>query len=68
MADGYDWTITFKKFFYQMGLVALLAALTWAVETGLPGLSLSLPEYAAIFALVGAVIVAISNYIKHYKD
>jgi len=64
----YDINITIKKFAIQMLLVAAIAALTWMVEVGLPELSLGLPEYATIFALVSAVVIALVNYLKHYQD
>jgi len=68
IVNTYDWTITLKKFFVQMLIVAAVAALTWAVDAGLPDLILNYPEYAAVLALVSAIIVAIINYIKHYGD
>jgi len=64
----YDWTITVKKFFIQMILVGAIASLVWAVEEGIPELVLSYPQYATILAMLSAVVTAILNYLKHYKD
>jgi len=65
---SYDWKITARKFVTQFLLVGLLAALLWASEEGLPGLILEHPQYAALLSLASAIIIAIFNYISHYKD
>ena len=65
---GYRPGLTVKKFFMQFFLVGIIAALLWAVEIGLPELSLSYPEYSVILSLVAALVIAFANYLKHYQD
>jgi len=65
---SYDWKITAIKFFKQFLLVAILAGILWSIEEGIPELVLEYPQYAAILSLISAVVVALYNYIKHYKD
>jgi len=65
---SYDWKITAIKFIKQFLLVGILAGILWAVEEGIPELALEYPEYTALLSLISAVVVALYNYIKHYKD
>ena len=64
----YDPWITIKKLLTQAGLVALIAVLTYFIDSGLPELALEYPEYAAIIAVASALIVATLNYLKHKND
>lgn len=66
--NSYDWKITVKKFFFQFLLVAIIAALTWAINEGLYDIMLDYPQYTAIISLVSAILVALVNYLKHYQD
>jgi len=66
--NTYDPWITLKKFLIQAGLVALVAFLTYWVDTAIPQLMLDYPQYMAILSMVTAVIIALVNYIKHNQD
>lgn len=68
IVPSYDWKITAIKFVKQFLLVAGLAGILWMTETGIPGLVLEYPQYIGLLSLVSAIIVAVYNYIKHYKD
>lgn len=68
VVSTYDSAITLKKFIVQFILVGLIAALTWAVDTGIPSISLEYPQYSVIISLITAIIIAIINYLKHYQD
>jgi len=66
--DGYNKWKTIEKFLIQGAIVAIIAFLTYFVEVGFPGLQLEYPQYAAIIAMISAIVVALINYLKHYKD
>ena len=68
VVSTYSWQKTAWKFIKQFLLIGVLAALLWATEQGIPDIIIEYPHYAAILSLVSAVIVALHNYIKHYKD
>jgi len=66
--SSYDPWISIKKLIYQAIIVAIIAFLTYWVDTGFAELTLEFPEYAAIIAIASAAVVAILNYLKHYRD
>jgi len=66
--SSYDPWITVKKVLFQALLVAVIAILTYFIDTGLPQIMLEYPEYAAIIAVASALIVALLNYLKHMND
>jgi len=66
--SSYDPWISIKKFLIQGALVALVAFLTYFVNTGIPELMLEYPAQIAILSMTTAVIAALINYIKHYRD
>jgi hypothetical protein len=68
VVPSYDWKITAMKFIKQFLLVAILAGILWAIEEGVPGLIAEYPVHAATLSLASAILVALYNYIRHYKD
>lgn len=64
--DGYDWTITLKKFVTGLLMVIIPEALLYTInfmET-----ETFPPEYAAIIAVSVAVLHALMNMVKHWND
>jgi len=64
--ENYDWTITIKKFFTGLLLVIVPEALLYTVsflET-----ETFPPEYAAVIAVLVAVLHALCNMVKHWND
>jgi len=68
MIPSYEVSITLKKFVLEFILVGLIASLTWFLVEGVEILTLEYPQYALIISLGTAIITAIINYLKHYKD
>ena len=65
---SYKISITAKKFILQFVLVGLIASLTWLITDGIQLVTLEYPQYAVIISLITAIIIAVINYLKHYKD
>jgi len=65
---SYEISITAKKFILQFVLVGIIASLTWLVTDGIEIITLEYPQYTVIISLVTALVIAVTNYLKHYKD
>ena len=66
--SAYDPWITIKKYLTQFGILLLIIALTWVVDSLIPQLNLDYPEYAGIFLILLPLIEALRNWIKHRSD
>ena len=66
--SAYDPWISVKKFLGQAAIVGGVSAATWAVQFGLPQLSLELPEYVGVISIVSGIITFLLNYSKHKDD
>jgi len=65
---SYKLSITAWKFILQFVLVGIIASLTWLVTDGIEIITLEYPQYTVIISLVTALVIAVTNYLKHYKD
>lgn len=65
---SYDPWISVQKFFIQATLVALVAFLTYFVDTAIPGLILEYPQYMAILAIVTSIITFAINWVKNHNN
>jgi hypothetical protein len=68
VVPAYDSSITLKKFVLEFILVGIIASLTWFLIDGVEILTLEYPQYTLILSLITAIVVAIINYLKHFKD
>jgi len=57
-----------EKLFIQALIVAVVAFMTYFVDTAIPELMLQYPEYIMILTAITALLAFIINVAKHYND
>ena len=67
MVPAYEVSITLKKFFYELFIVAAIASLTWYMTSGIELLTLEFPQYIGILSFSAAIVAALINYLKNHN-
>ena len=65
---AYDFYITLKKLLIEAAIVALISALVYLADTGIPGLTIDYPQYSLILMTVAAAVRGVANWLKHKDD
>ena len=65
MVPAYEFSITLKKFFFELIIVGVIASLTWYLTSGIEMLTLEFPQYVGFLTITTAIVAAVINYLKN---